>query len=122
MATWRDIGIENFRAAVELYDSTQYRSSCSRLYYAVFSVLTDELIRRGANVDFANGRNTPGHAQMSKLIEKHFVQMSEERRANLMKEVSDLYRFRIAADYIDQRIDKLMSVSAQRSGERIFRY
>ena len=48
MATWQEIGIDNFRAAVALYDGGYYRNATSRFYYAAFSVLTSELIRRGA--------------------------------------------------------------------------
>ena len=45
MATWQEIGIDNFRAAVALYDCGYYRNATSRFYYAAF-MLTYELIRR----------------------------------------------------------------------------
>ncbi len=40
MATWQEIGIDNFRAAVTLYDGGFSRSATRRLYDAAFSVLT----------------------------------------------------------------------------------
>ena len=43
MATWREIGQDNFRAAVELYEIGWYRSAVSRFYYAALAVVTDEL-------------------------------------------------------------------------------
>ena len=43
MATWQEIGQDNFRAGRELIEAKRYRSSVSRFYYAAFSVLTHEL-------------------------------------------------------------------------------
>ena len=45
VAKWQDVGVDNLRAAVELYDGSHYRSATSRFYYAVFSVLTSPDVR-----------------------------------------------------------------------------
>ncbi len=68
MATWQEIGRSNFEAGVNLYDSGHYRSAASRFYYAVFSLVTGELVQRNAVADFTGGRGTPGHAQLLGLV------------------------------------------------------
>ena len=92
MATWREIGIDNFRAGRELLDGGRYRSSVSRFYYAAFCVLTHELLAQGAGPDFRDGRETPGHAQLPRLVEMYFARLTAERRGNLVGYVVNLYR------------------------------
>ena len=122
MATWQEIGIDNFRAAVALYDGGYYRNATSRFYYAAFSVLTHELIRRGARPAFRDNRATPGHAQLPLLMTAYLSQFSRERLENLIGYVGNLYRYRIAADYSLQRMDKSYATKAFRAAEKIFRY
>ena len=124
MATWQEIGVDNFRAAVALYDdpSPQYRSAASRLYYAVFCIVTHELIQRGATADFREQRETPGHAQMPRLVEVYFTHFTQERRDNLIGYLVGLYRSRIAADYSLQRVDKQLASKSLRAAEKVFRY
>ena len=122
MATWQEIGQDNFQAAVELYDGGRYRSAISRFYYAAFSVLTHELLRRKAGADFKDERPTPGHTQLAGLVEKHLTHMSPERLLNLVRYVRSLYRDRIAADYFLLRVDKQASTKSFRSAEKIFQY
>lgn len=122
MATWQEIGSDNFRAAIALYDSGFYRNAASRFYYAVFSALTHELIRRGARPAFRDNRNTPGHAQMPSLMTAYFTQFGPERLDNLIGYVGNLYRYRVAADYSLFRVDKSYATKAFRAAEKIFRY
>lgn len=49
MATWQEIGIDNFQAAVALYDGGFYRNAANRFYYAAFSALTHEHARPRAD-------------------------------------------------------------------------
>ncbi len=122
MPTWKEIGQSNFRAAVSLYESGHYRSASSRFYYAAFTLVTGELIQRGASGDFTNGRVTPGHAQLSGLIETHFSQFSLERRHNFTRYLRNLYADRIAADYSLQRVDKQAARDAYTAANKIFGY
>ena len=122
MATWREIGIDNFRAGRELLDGGRYRSSVSRFYYAAFCVLTHDLLAQGAGPDFREGRETPGHAQLPRLVEANFVRFTPERRSNLVSYVVDLYRSRIAADYSQQRVDRQAATKTFRATEKVFRY
>ncbi len=122
MATWQEIGTDNFRAAVVLYDGGFYRNAVSRFYYAAFAVLTHELIRRGARPAFRDNRATPGHAQLPLLMTTYLMQFSMERLDNLIGYVGSLYRYRIAADYSLFRIDKSYATKAFRAAEKIFRY
>ena len=122
MTTWQAIGIDNFRVAVSLYDTGQYRSAASRFYYSVFSILTHELILRKAAADFRNVRSTPGHSQLPRLLETYFTQLSPDRRKHLIGFVVGLYRDRLIADYSLSRVDKLSAKETYRAAEKIFRY
>ena len=122
MPTWQEIGRNNFQAAVSLYDDGYYRSSTSRFYYAVFSVTTGELIQHSAAGDFTGGRGTPGHAQLSRLVELYFTHLSVGRLENLLGYVNGLYRDRITADYSEQRVDRQSATKTYRAAEKVFRY
>ena len=124
MATWQEIGIDNFRAAMVLFDSPSphYRSASSRFYYATFCVLTHELLQRGAGAEFRDQRATPGHAQLPRLVETYFTHLSRERLDNLVAYVATLYRDRIAADYSKQPVDRQSTTKTLRAAEKVFRY
>ena len=120
MATWVEIGVENYRAARDLFENRQYRSSVSRFYYAVFSVLTHELTR--CKVVFAGGRETPSHAQLPSLMETHLTHLGPERLGHLVGYIVRLYRDRLAGDYSQQRVDRQFATSTYRAAEKVFRY
>ncbi len=120
MATWQEIGIDNFHAAVALYDGCYYRNATSRFYYAVFSVLTYELAQKG--VAFRLGRQTPAHAEMAELIVENLTQFTETRRVAVALVMLRLYRLRLDADYSSQRLDRRSAEKAKRDAERLFRY
>ena len=122
MATWQEIGKENSRAGRDLYESGHYRSATSRFYYAVFSVVTHELLQRGAASDFTGGRGTPGHAQLRRLVETYFTQLGGDKLDNLLRLLATLYGDPIAADYSLQRIDKNAAAITFRAAEKVFRY
>jgi uncharacterized protein (UPF0332 family) len=122
MATWQEIGQDNFRAGRELFDRKRYRSAVSRFYYAVFSVVTDELIRRNAYPDFRDKRATPGHSQLPNLMESYFTHFSDERQKHLRDYVKSVYRDRIGADYSLLRVDKQTAKESYRATEKVFRY
>jgi uncharacterized protein (UPF0332 family) len=96
MATWQEIGIDNFRAGRDLFDAGYYRSSVSRFYYAAFSVLTHELSLAGA--DFGADQETPNHKALAKLIRLH-LPLSERKKSELISLIRRLYSARITADY-----------------------
>ncbi len=120
MATWQEIGQDNLRTAHDLYDMKQYRSSVSRFYYAVFSLLTYELARSG--VVFRMGRQTPAHAELADLIVENLTQFSETRRTAIALTTLRLYRLRLDAYYSDQRVDRRAAERAMRDAGRLFRY
>ena len=122
MATWQEIGVDKFRAAVALYDGGFYRNATSRFYYAAFAALTHELIGRGARPAFRDGRATPGHAQLPLLMTTYFIHMSERRRANLAILVRTLYLDRLDADYSLLRVDKQGCRDSYRTAAKIFGY
>ena len=120
MATWQEIGQDNFRTAHDLYEMKHYRSSVSRYYYAAFSRLTYELARSG--VVFRLGRQTPAHAELAELVVENLTQFSETRRMTIALITLRLYRLRLDADYSDQRIDRKAAERAMRDAEKLFRY
>jgi len=120
MATWQEIGQENFRAGRDLYGLKHYRSSVSRLYYAAFSLLTFELARSG--VTFRMNRQTPAHAELAELIVENLTQFSEARRTAIALTALRLYRNRLDADYFDRRLDRKAAERALRDAEKLFRY
>ena len=122
MPTWQEIGKDNFRAAVALYDGGYYRNATSRFYYAAFAALTHELIRRGARPAFRNGRATPGHTELPRLIRDYFVHMSAGRLANLTALVEGLYLDRLAADYSLIRVDKQSCWDSYLAAKKVFNY
>ncbi len=122
MATWQEVGNDGFRAAVALYDGGYYRNATSRFYYASFSVLTHELIRRGARPAFRDNRATPGHAQLPLLVRTYFTHMSSVKRNNLTALVTGLYLDRLDADYSLLRVDKQSCRDSYRTAAKIFDY
>ncbi len=122
MATWQEIGRDNFRVAVSLYESGHYRSATSRFYYAAFSVVTHELLQRNASGDFTGGRGTPSHAQLARLVELYFTQFSEGRLANFIRYVNALYADRIAADYSLQRVDRQATRDTYAAAKKVLEY
>lgn len=122
MATWQEIGIDSFRAAVALYDGGFYRNATSRFYYASFSALTHELIQRGARPAFHDNRATPGHAQLPRLIRAYLTHMSDGRLDNLTALVTALYLDRLAADYSLIRVDRQSCRDSYLAAKKIFNY
>jgi len=120
VATWKDIGQDNLESAIGLLEAKFYRSSVSRFYYAVFSLLTFELVQRGAKDNFAN-RDTPSHRQLAGLLEAQFTHFSSEKRENLIRVLLHLYGARIGSDYSPLRVDRETAKSAFRDAEYIFK-
>lgn len=85
-------------------------------------MLTHELIRRGARPAFRDGRNTPGHTELPRLIRAYFMHMSARRLANLTALVAALYLDRLAADYSLIRVDRQSCRDSYQATEKIFNY
>ncbi len=117
MATWREIGIENFRAARECYDHGRYRSSVSRFYYAAFSVLTDILAANGVN--FGDQQETPNHKGLPKLMKLHLRMQNQAECISIFRR---LYAARITADYQRRTIDEAVAHAVRRDVATLFRY
>ncbi len=119
MATWREIGADNFRAGRELLDRKRYRSCVSRFYYAVFSVLTDELVESGAS--FGDDQETPNHKALPKLIRLHLT-LPVRSKADVTATVRRLYAARISADYQHRTTDEAVARAMMRDAAKVFRY
>ena len=121
MPDWKSIAQDNFRDAQKLFEGKRYRSATSRFYYAVFSLMTFELIQRGAKSNFGNGKETPAHIQLhATLMRDKFTHFSEERREKLSERVRTLYRDRLSADYGVLRLDRDSASQSFRVAKSIF--
>ncbi len=124
MASWQQIGVDNYHAGIVLLDQggSCYRSAVSRFYYAAFSLLTEELVRRGGRAEFALNRETPSHAQLPRLVEEHLTYLGTKRSQNLAGDVRSLYQDRLVADYSLFKIDKRFVRSTLGIADNVFRY
>ncbi len=118
MATWREIGIDSFRAGRELRDNGRYRSSVSRFYYAAFSLLTHELSEAGA--DFGDDQETPNHKGLPKLIKQHLM-LSAKQKADTIAIIRRPYSARISADYQRRTTNEVITRSIMRDAATLFR-
>lgn len=117
MATWREIGQENYAAGRALLQLKQHRSSVSRFYYAAFSLLTHEL--REAGVTFGDNRETPSHQALPGLVKRHLPMAS---RRECLAIIRRLYALRLAADYQRNTIDEVTARNVQRDMTRLLHY
>ena len=118
MATWQEIGQDNFRAGRELFDRKRYRSAVSRFYYAAFSVLTHELHLAGA--DFGDQQQTPNHKGLPKLLKLH-LKIATRAKNECVSIIRRLYAARILADYQRRTVDETISREVMRDTANLFR-
>lgn len=118
MATWHEIGQDNFRAGRELFDRKRYRSCVSRFYYAAFSVLTHELILAGAG--FGDQQETPNHKGLPKLVRLHLA-INDGPKSECISIIRRLYAARIVADYQRRTINENISRGVMRDAANLFR-
>ncbi len=119
MATWQEIGVDSFYAAQALYEQRRFRSSVSRSYYAVFSVITHHLIAAGVN--FGGQQETPNHQAVPKLMKQN-LSLSNRQMLDSIAIVRRLYAARLAADYQRRTTDDMTAREAIRDSVALFRY
>lgn len=120
MATWQEIGVENYHAARRLYrDGGHHRSSVRRFYDAAFCALTQAL--RDAGVVFPDNQETPSHKGLPKLIKLHLPQSSRQK-IEMMTIICRLNTWRIAADYQLRTTDAVVAKDAMRDVVTLFGY
>ncbi len=117
MATWREIGEQNYDAGRELLKLGQYRSSVSRFYYAAFSLLTHELSETG--ISFGNNGETPSHQALPGLLKRYLPPTYQRQYLAVLRR---LYRARIAADYQRRTTDEATARNSQRDAAQLRRY
>ena len=96
MATWHEMGEENLKAAQQLLEEQCYRSSVTRAYYAVYCVMTSELVKRGAS--FPRGWNNPAHDQLPDMVLNN-TDYPQNIRRRLRQTLIILRRAREDSDY-----------------------
>lgn len=117
MATWHEIGQQNYVAGRDLLNLQQYRSSVSRFYYAAFSLLTHEL--REAGVTFGSDQETPNHKGLPKLVKQHLPVAYRQECVAILRR---LYAARIDADYHRRTTNEAVAEDARRDTASLLRY
>lgn len=98
MATWREMGEANARAAAMLVrDEHACRAAVSRAYYAIYHEVTHQLVLAGIK-HFGRFRN-PMHEQLAKLARHNLRQLSDFQREELGRLIRSLRLRREEADY-----------------------
>lgn len=98
---WRLLAQRSFDSSSVLHAGGQWRSCASRAYYAVFALITQQLIQLGQQPRQQFG--TWSHERLPDMVRIHLKPGSEASAGNLSYAVWRLYRLRIAADYIPNR-------------------
>ncbi len=120
MATWQEIGQDNFEAARELYINGRYRSSVSRFYYAAYAALTGEPLK--TSFQPKSDREAPDHAHMPEWIKNYLTRFSPRQRADMAKLIRQLYEARIGADYKLRTTDEKTARDSRRNAVALLQY
>jgi hypothetical protein len=102
--SWHELAQEARKAANGLVQQERYRSSISRAYYAVYSLVTHCLCQ-APNVSFPQDREGPNHPGVTnqggirRLIDTSLPGRSVGDRKYISGLVGQLYTMRIYADY-----------------------
>ena len=116
-ADWDEIGADS-RKGAQLLRQKHPRSSVSRAYYAVFSVLNQRLLPYDVP---AQGYETHAHRAIPDLIEEHLYAKDARRRRSLRTTIRRLYNARLEADYrLARTIDQTGALNALRDAKAIF--
>lgn len=98
MATWRQLSLDNLRAARHLFagegETSHYRSAISRSYYAAYCAVCHRL----PVATYPGGRQNPPHRQLNALCRQHLGLSPEKARA-LRRALYYLRECRETADY-----------------------
>lgn len=118
---WREMSMENLRAAKSLLDNGCLRSCVNRAYFAAYAAITSELVKL-KRVEFAQGRKNPSHDQVLTMLvhnlgAKRFG-MGTLRQLNTA--VRSLRRARLVADYVPgEAIDKELALMAVKDASKV---
>src|SRR2546430_651925 len=100
MSTWTEMAKDNRLAANEARAEQRWRTCVSRAYYAVYSELSELLLRQ--HVTMPAGRANPRHERLRNMVEANLKQFSHPQRVQLAGAVRRLYRLRVMADDMPQ--------------------
>lgn len=97
MATWAELAKWNRSAAIRLFEKDTWRGCVSRAYYAVYSGVTDALLR--VPVTMPAGREGPHHVPLPEIVGHNLTMLAVRKRWRLSGLVKELYNLRCLADY-----------------------
>jgi len=100
---WIEMAHESLQTAAGAEVGGLLRSSVSRYYYAAYQAITALLLYRGVTPPVVDGvpREAWSHADTPELIRQQLgtVVRNRDKRSDLAKRLSVLYRMRVIADY-----------------------
>jgi hypothetical protein len=118
MAIWREMSLDNRKAAQQLLLVGCHRSSISRSYFAAYCILTEVF---SETVTFSHGGNNPSHQDLPQLILHNLHALPMHRRMELLAAFRRLWKARVDADYGPKAlIGRFEALSAFREANRIF--
>jgi uncharacterized protein (UPF0332 family) len=96
---WWNMAMESLEAASTLKANGLWRSSVSRYYYAAYQATSAVLLYRG--IPPPADEEAWSHADTPNMLEAHFTPYvsSRDTRKRLKKQLGELYKWRILADY-----------------------
>lgn len=97
MTNWRDMSMDNAKAAKELVRCRCYRSAVSRSYYAGYAMVTHRLVHQGFTT-FGRFQN-PSHADVAAMALNSLAGVRESNRRTISRAIRVLRMHREDADY-----------------------
>lgn len=111
------MSLDNREAARQMLTGERFRSSISRLYYAVYCAVTGAL---APGVTFGHGGNNPTHGELPNLIVSNLSGVSMDARYKIRKSVRVLLATRAEADYVPSvSLGRAEARNALREADRV---
>jgi len=119
---WHQMARKAASAANALTAPEHYRSCVSRCYYAAYSAVAGELLRRDPGMRFARDRRNPDHGDLPRYIRNNLTHLPPWRRSKLATQVRFLRQAREDADYRPAAmVDEARARDARRFAHAVLR-
>ena len=115
MANWMDMGRDSLEASRSLLEQGHWRSSVSRAYFGLYSLVTAQLLAQGFSA-WRKGRENPDHQQILAMLEHNLIDSSKTSVKRQVRRASTtVQRARVVADYgSGQTVDRSLAVGVLR--------
>jgi hypothetical protein len=124
MQDWQELGIDSLRAAKALLKADKAelsRSIASRAYYAAYSVVTAEIVKRSSKMHFRNGWQNPAHSDLPRYVRQFLGHLPRHTQRNINTNLRVLWYLRVDADYRPRAsVDTQAALSSCRVASAVF--